>query len=41
LREETLARQKELGVVPADAQLTARHDTIPACDDMPEDLGQQ
>ena len=38
LREETLARQKELGVVPADAELTARHDEIPAWDDMPDDL---
>jgi arylsulfatase A-like enzyme len=38
LREETLARQKELGVVPEDAELTARHDEIPAWDDMPEEL---
>jgi arylsulfatase A-like enzyme len=38
LREETLARQKELGVVPADAELTARPDEIPAWDDMPDDL---
>ena len=38
LREETLARQKELGVVPADTELTARHDEIPAWDDMPEEL---
>jgi arylsulfatase A-like enzyme len=29
LREETFARQKELGVVPADAELTAGHDVIP------------
>jgi arylsulfatase len=36
LREETLARQKQLGVVPADCQLTARHSEIPAWDDMPE-----
>src|SRR5256885_3820948 len=37
LREETLARQKELGVVPPDADLTARHADIPAWDDMPAD----
>ncbi|WP_370330143.1 arylsulfatase [Mycolicibacterium hippocampi] len=38
LRERILARQKELGVVPADAVLTTRHDEIPAWDDMPEEL---
>ena len=38
LREETIARQKELGVIPADCQLTARHEEIPAWDDMPEAL---
>jgi hypothetical protein len=38
LRERTFARQKELGVIPEDAELTARHDEIPAWDDMPEDL---
>jgi arylsulfatase len=38
LREETLARQKELGVVPLEAQLTARPDEIPAWDDIPNDL---
>ncbi|MBV1850555.1 arylsulfatase [Catellatospora sp. NEAU-YM18] len=38
LREATLARQKELGVVPADAELTARPAEIPAWDDMPDDL---
>src|SRR4030095_9995901 len=38
LREETLARQKRLGVVPADCQLTARHKEIPAWSDMPEAL---
>ncbi len=38
LRERTFARQKELGVIPADAELTARHDEIPAWDDMPEQL---
>ena len=30
LREETFARQKELGVIPQDAQLTARHTEIPS-----------
>jgi arylsulfatase A-like enzyme len=38
LREETLARQKKLGVVPKVAVLTKRHDEIPAWDDMPADL---
>ncbi len=38
LREETFARQVELGVIPPDAQLTRRHDEIPAWDDMPDDL---
>jgi arylsulfatase A-like enzyme len=38
LREETFARQKRLGVIPADAELTARHDEIPAWDDMPAEL---
>ena len=38
LREEILARQKELGVVPPDAELTARHEEIPAWDDMPDEL---
>jgi arylsulfatase len=37
-RERTLARQKELGVVPADAELTARPSEIPAWADMPDDL---
>ncbi|KQM80944.1 arylsulfatase [Agromyces sp. Leaf222] len=37
-REKTFARQKELGVVPADAELTPRHAEIPAWDDMPDDL---
>ena len=37
-RERTFARQKELGVIPADAELTRRHDEIPAWDDMPEEL---
>ncbi len=38
LREETFARQKELGVIPPDAELTARPDEIPAWDDMPDEL---
>ncbi len=36
LREETFARQKKLGVIPADAELTQRHAEIPAWDEMPE-----
>ena len=35
LREQTFARQKELGVIPAEAELTARPAEIPAWDDMP------
>jgi arylsulfatase A-like enzyme len=38
VREETFARQKELGVIPPDAELTARHAEIPAWDDMPDEL---
>ncbi len=38
LREQTFARQKELGVIPADCQLTARHAEISAWDDMPDEL---
>jgi arylsulfatase A-like enzyme len=38
LREETFARQKQLGVIPVDAVLTPRPDEIPAYDDMPEAL---
>jgi arylsulfatase A-like enzyme len=37
-RELTFARQKELGVIPADAELTERHAEIPAWDDMAEEL---
>jgi len=37
-RERTFARQKELGIIPADAELTARHAEIPAWDDMPDEL---
>ena len=32
LREETFARQKELGVIPPDCALTPRHPEIPAWD---------
>jgi arylsulfatase A-like enzyme len=38
VRKETLARQKELGVIPPDAELTARPAEIPAWDDMPDEL---
>jgi arylsulfatase A-like enzyme len=37
LREETYARQKEMGVIPADAKLTPRPKEIPAWDDMNAD----
>jgi arylsulfatase len=37
-RKRTLARQKELGVVPQDTELTARHAELPAWDDMPAEL---
>src|SRR5262249_38171562 len=38
LRERTFARQKELGVIPPDAELTVRHTEIPAWDEMADDL---
>lgn len=38
LREQTIARQKELGVIPQETGLTSRHDEIPAWDEMPEEL---
>jgi len=38
LREQTFARQKELGVVPADAELTPRDEAFPAWDDVPDKL---
>ena len=38
LRDETFARQKKLGVIPESAELTRRHDEIPAWDSMPDDL---
>jgi arylsulfatase len=37
LREETFERQKRLGVVPADAELTPRNEAFPAWDSLPED----
>ena len=36
LREQTIARQKKLGVIAADCELTKRHDEIPAWDEMPD-----
>ena len=38
LRDETLARQKQLGVVPPQTELSARPDEIQAWDDVPADL---
>ena len=38
LRDNVFARQKELGVIPDDAELTKRHDEIPAWNDMPAEL---
>ncbi len=38
LREESFARQKKLGVIPKDCQLTPRHKEIPAWDEMPEEF---
>ncbi len=37
-RERAFARQKELGVIPDDAELTARPPEIPAWADVPQDL---
>ena len=37
-RARTFERQKELGVIPADAELTPRNDLITAWDEMPEEL---
>jgi arylsulfatase len=37
-REITFARQKEMGVIPQDAELTERHPEIPAWDEMPAEL---
>src|SRR5450432_3870216 len=38
LREEILARQKELGIIPANAELTERPAEIPAWEEMPGDM---
>jgi arylsulfatase len=38
LRERTFERQKQLSIVPEDAELTQRHAEIPAWDDMPDEL---
>jgi arylsulfatase len=38
LREETFARQKQNGVIPPAAELTARPAEIPAWDEMPDEL---
>jgi arylsulfatase A-like enzyme len=38
LREEIFARQKKLGVIPADAELTLRPQEIPSWEDMPDTL---
>ena len=38
LREETFARQKQLGVVPADAELTPRDEAFPAWDGLSDKL---
>jgi arylsulfatase A-like enzyme len=38
LRDEIFARQKELGVIPPDAELTERHEEIPAWDDMSDEM---
>jgi arylsulfatase A-like enzyme len=37
-RERTFARQQEMGIIPPDAELTARPDEIPGWDDMPDEL---
>ena len=38
LREETVERQRQIGVIPADAELTRRPEEIPAWKDMPDEL---
>jgi arylsulfatase A-like enzyme len=38
LREEIFARQKALGVIPANAELTVRPEEVPAWDNMPAEL---
>jgi arylsulfatase A-like enzyme len=37
-RERTFARQKELGLIPAEAELTERHHEIPSWEDMDDEL---
>ena len=37
-RERTFTAQKERGVIPPDAELTARHEEIPGWDEMPDEL---
>ncbi|MGE5827378.1 MAG: arylsulfatase [Micromonosporaceae bacterium] len=38
LREEVFARQKELGVIPTDTELTPRDEALPAWDSLPDRL---
>src|SRR5512139_2060116 len=38
LRAETFARQKQLGAIPPEAELTKRHPQIPAWDEMPDSM---
>ena len=38
LREQTFARQQELGVIPPEAELTDRPEEIPGWEEMPDDL---
>jgi arylsulfatase A-like enzyme len=38
LREETFARQKALGVIPPETELTPRNEAFPAWDDVPDKL---
>jgi len=38
VREETFNRQKQLGIIPAEAELTSRHAEIPAWDEIAEEM---
>ena len=38
IKDQIIAKQKKLGVIPEDAELTGRHDVIPGWDDMPAEL---